>query len=218
MLRTARKRRRARRAATTPKSLWLTLQEGTEREAPGPNPVRVGPAHSVRGLFGYSARTRDALRGVAPPFTVIDGGEVNTSITVESLIQSTETGLVTVSIEGVTPAAASALLDVILVIDESGSVDAVENELVVAAARSFLETMDQSDGIDDNGLTGVRIGVVRYGSLVNLAPLPTTTTTFSRRSLCGSRSLARPTPMVPSRRLEPTSRKRRAPPQRPQSS
>ena len=55
------------------------MQEGTEREAPGPNPVRVGPAHSVRGLFGYSARTRDALRGVSPQFTVIDGGESDKS-------------------------------------------------------------------------------------------------------------------------------------------
>lgn len=71
---------------------------------------------------------------------MIDGGEVNTSITVESLIQCTETGLVTVSIEGVTPAAASALLDVILVIDESGSVDAVENELVVAGVLTTAKT------------------------------------------------------------------------------
>lgn len=103
-----------------------------------------------------------------PQFWAGDGGaEVNTSIQV-SPIACSETGVVTVNIQGVTPPPEESPIDVMLVLDESGSVDSNELAQVAQAARALLESLDQADGVNDNQLTGTRVGVVKFSSSATL--------------------------------------------------
>ncbi|MBI4521896.1 MAG: VWA domain-containing protein [Gemmatimonadetes bacterium] len=108
-----------------------------------------------------------------PSFTVYDGGEVNTSIAVESPIQCTERATVTVTIQGVLPP--PPLLDVVLMIDESGpSVSATEWGQEGTGFNRLLEVLDQADGADNNLLARAKIGIVKDGLGENFPGAPFT--------------------------------------------
>lgn len=103
---------------------------------------------------------------VPPALTVVDpGAEVNTSISV-SEIQCSETGLVTVQLEGVRPPAADVPLDLMLTLDESGSLDPNEWNQVKNATLDLLDRMDAADGAADQSLDNVRIGVIKFAEEV----------------------------------------------------
>jgi uncharacterized protein YegL len=106
----------------------------------------------------------DGLLIEAPRYSVVDpGAEVNTSITVTPLVCS-ETGTVTVSLAGVRPPPADVPLDLMLVLDESGSISAAQWEQVRQASLSLLARLDAADGAQDGVLTNIRIGVIKFAT------------------------------------------------------
>ncbi len=99
----------------------------------------------------------------APSLAASDGGEVNTDISVTTpILQCGGTGTVTVNIQGITPPPDEAPVEIMLVLDESGSISPSEFLQVRDASRAFLEVIDQADGTNDNLLDAARIGVVKF--------------------------------------------------------
>lgn len=116
-----------------------------------------------------------------PSYWVGEDAEVNTSFDI-SPIQCGAGRSLFVTLEGVTPAPEDSPLDVLVVIDESGSISSQEYAAVIAAGQSFVEAIDAADGADDSQLAAARIGVVKYSSTASLR-LPLSHGNFNNAAL-----------------------------------
>jgi von Willebrand factor type A domain len=101
------------------------------------------------------------LPGVPSLTTVDPGAEVNTTIAITQ-VPCGGVGTVTVTLQGVAPPPQDVPLDLLLVLDESGSIDATEWGQIRTAAISLLNRMDAADGLADGVLHSIRIGVVKF--------------------------------------------------------
>lgn len=97
------------------------------------------------------------------------GGSVSPSLTAAPpTISCTGTTTVTLTIDGVSPPPGQVPVDVMLVLDRSGSMGGTPINSMKNAANSFVNTMDTSDGALDNNITTSRVGLVSFASTATL--------------------------------------------------
>lgn len=97
------------------------------------------------------------------------GGSVTANLSATSPVSCGGTTQVTLTIDGQSPPPSQQPVDVMLVLDKSGSMSlggamtALKN-----AANNFVNTMDNSDGALDGNITASRVGMVAFDSTASL--------------------------------------------------
>lgn len=95
-------------------------------------------------------------------------GTVSSSISATSPIQCNAATTVTLTIDGVSPPPSQVAVDVMLVLDRSGSMGGAAMTSLKNAANSFVNTMDSNDGSLDGNITTSRVGMVSFSSTATL--------------------------------------------------
>lgn len=97
------------------------------------------------------------------------GGSVTASLSATSPVSCGGTTQVTLTIDGQSPPPSQQPVDVMLVLDKSGSMSlGGAMTALKSAANGFVDTMDNSDGALDGNITASRVGMVAFDSSASL--------------------------------------------------
>jgi uncharacterized protein YegL len=97
------------------------------------------------------------------------GGSVTASLAATSpIIPCNATTTVTLTIDGVSPAPSQVPVDVMLVLDKSGSMGGQPIADLRSGANSFVTDMDDNDGSTDGNITASRVGEVSFNNAVTV--------------------------------------------------
>jgi uncharacterized protein YegL len=72
------------------------------------------------------------------------------------------------TLDAISPPPSTVPVDIVLVLDESGSLNSTEFAQIKTASITFVQNMDAADGANDGTLSGGRVAVVMFGSNARL--------------------------------------------------